>query len=251
MTSATSSREVERRYVPLHPDLYTFREEFLAPALVEALRAGTREALLAVVADSPVFGLFRFPCLRPAFCRRLIEELDHLERSGLVEMVRPNSMNRYGAVLDECGFRALADGLCARVIFPLADAFFSQAKKEKTSTPSAAAEDPQRVEPTGEGLGLKYHHAFTVRYAPMQDAKLAKHVDNADVTLNVCLGREGFKGGHLLFQGCKDSAVMRVPKKLHRFAAEEQEYRVRDGQSQLQVRYARHADRVPYLSCAG
>jgi len=193
-------------YLPIHPDVYHYNEDFLEPKLVEALRVGTKEAILSVM-DCPVFGVFRFPCLQRDFCERFIEELDALERSG-VEMARPNSMNRYGAILDKCGFQALMADICSRMIAPIADLLFLHEGKQ--------------------GLGLQHHHAFTVRYsATMGDRKLDKHVDNSDVTLNVCLGREGFKGGHLLFQGCKDSAVVRLPKKLHRYAAEEQENRVR------------------------
>lgn len=202
-------------------DVYKYSEDFFEPSLIEALRRGTREAILEVVTDTPVFGVFRFPCLRPAFCRRLLDELDHLERSGRADMARPNSMNRYGAILDQCGFQALMDDICAKVLFPLADAFFATPKCGTDEGHEDGDKDLHRQ----ESLGLKYHHAFTVQYAPQADAKLAKHVDNSDVTLNVCLGREGFQGGHLLFQGCKDSAIMRVPKKLHRFAAEEQEHR--------------------------
>jgi hypothetical protein len=197
-----------RHYTALHPELYTYSEDFFEPALLEALRVGTQEAILSII-DTPVFGVFKFRCFKHDFCTKLIEELDHLERSG-VEMARPNSMNRYGAILDKCGFKSLMDEICSRIIAPIADLLFHVKKDDHD-----------------EGLGLKYHHAFTVRYAPTQDKKLDKHVDNADITLNVCLGRDGFKGGHLLFQGCKDTAVVRVPKKLHRYAAEEQEHRVR------------------------
>ena len=214
-------RPPARHYTPLHPDLYTYHEEFIEPRLLEALREGTQDAILGV-RDTSLFGVFKFACLRRDFCDRLIQELDHLERSG-VEMARPNSMNRYGAILDSCGFKPLMDEICARIISPIADILFSSLPSQ---APSGEAEDGAKGKGKGKGLGLRYHHAFTVRYAPTQDKKLDKHVDNADITLNVCLGREGFKGGHLLFQGCKDSAVVRLPKQLHRYAAEEQEHRV-------------------------
>jgi hypothetical protein len=213
-----------RGYAPLHPDLYTYSEAFIEPALLAALREGTQDAILGVM-DCPVFGVFKFACLRRDFCARLIQELDHLERSG-VEMARPNSMNRYGAILDKCGFKNLMDDICARIISPIADILFAPLPTTTASASCAPSAVEDASSSSSKGLGLRYHHAFTVRYAPTQDKKLDKHVDNADITLNVCLGREGFKGGHLLFQGGRDSAVVRLPRTLHRYAAEEQEHRV-------------------------
>ncbi len=37
---------------------------------------------------------------------------------------------------------------------------------------------------------LNSHHAFIVRYKLGEDVDLSKHVDRADVTLNVCLGTQ-------------------------------------------------------------
>ena len=63
---------------------------------------------------------------------------------------------------------------------------------------------------------LQHQHAFTVKYQAGGDLKLAKHVDDSDITLNVCLGSD-FTGGSLYFQGMQESAVMRVPKSVHRY----------------------------------
>ena len=41
------------------------------------------------------------------------------------------------------------------------------------------------------GLTLPTHHAFVVAYALQKDLGLSFHVDSSDVTLNVCLVREG------------------------------------------------------------
>ena len=46
--------------------------------------------------------------------------------------------------------------------------------------------------------GLDSHRAFTVSYAQGGDVDLAYHYDNAEVTLNVCLGKR-FTGGELSF----------------------------------------------------
>jgi hypothetical protein len=47
---------------------------------------------------------------------------------------------------------------------------------------------------------LDRHHSFVVQYAARKDLGLDMHTDNADVTFNVCLGRE-FTGASLTFCG--------------------------------------------------
>ena len=52
------------------------------------------------------------------------------------------------------------------------------------------------------GKGLDSHHAFVVEYKVGKDEKLDFHVDDSEVTLNVCLGRI-FTGGTLFFRGIR------------------------------------------------
>lgn len=48
------------------------------------------------------------------------------------------------------------------------------------------------------GGHLDSHRAFVVKYAPGQDLALGCHYDNAELTLNVALGKT-FTGGALFF----------------------------------------------------
>jgi len=48
-------------------------------------------------------------------------------------------------------------------------------------------------------------------------------VDDADVTLNVCLGKV-FEGGHLFFKGLKDSTIQKIPRSMHSYQRDEQLY---------------------------
>ena len=48
------------------------------------------------------------------------------------------------------------------------------------------------------GGGLDSHRAFVVKYAMKEDLDLSYHFDNAEVTLNICLGAN-FTGGDLYF----------------------------------------------------
>ena len=54
--------------------------------------------------------------------------------------------------------------------------------------------------PEWVGSGLDSNRAFTVKYTLGGDTALSRHFDNAEVTLNVCLGRQ-FTGGDLLVGG--------------------------------------------------
>lgn len=60
--------------------------------------------------------------------------------------------------------------------------------------------------PNDHGDSLDDHHCFLVRYKAGEDLKLSLHVDDSEVTLNVCLGKE-FQGGLLNFYGEKGEAT--------------------------------------------
>jgi hypothetical protein len=51
------------------------------------------------------------------------------------------------------------------------------------------------------GKSLDEHYSFIVRYQPGEDLGLDMHIDDSDVTFNVCLGEEGFSGATLAFCG--------------------------------------------------
>lgn len=74
----------------------------LDPALTAALQDGRPEVLVAFLRREASTPLFSFPVLRPETCALLLEEVDRFEESGLPVM-RPNSMNNYGVILDEIG----------------------------------------------------------------------------------------------------------------------------------------------------
>jgi hypothetical protein len=58
--------------------------------------------------------------------------------------------------------------------------------------------------PEWGGGALDNFHAFTVQYAEGEDLALSRHMDSSEVTLNLCLGSEGFEGGDLVFEGVRD-----------------------------------------------
>jgi len=90
-------------------------------------------------------------------------------------------MNNYGLILHEIGLAQLLEGLMQEYIVPVARVLF----------------------PQWGGGSLDSLHAFTIQYSANEDRDLGRHLDEADVTVNICLGTI-FTGAHLFFQGIRD-----------------------------------------------
>ena len=167
---------------PRRPSLYELREEFLAPALVRAVRSGRPETLRQLCREVHP-QVYVFDMLHPEFCTGLLEEAawfeSWCEQVGLPP-IRPNTMNNYGTVLDTFGFAPLLQQLMTEYVHPFSALFY----------------------PDVGGGSLDGHHGFIVEYKIGKDTSLDFHVDASDVTLNVCLGKE-FTGGTLFFRGIR------------------------------------------------
>ncbi|KAH6933829.1 hypothetical protein HPB50_018455 [Hyalomma asiaticum] len=61
--------------------------------------------------------------------------------------------------------------------------------------------------PHWTGTRFDSHNAFTVRDEPGGHSGHEFHYDNAEVTLNVCLGRRGFIGGELYFSDMREEPL--------------------------------------------
>jgi hypothetical protein len=173
---------IQANYPRRHPHLYSFREEFFAPSLVRAACDGEPKTLWTLAREVHP-GVYVLDMLRPRFCRELLDEAAHFEHwasHGGLSLVRPNTMNHYGCVLDSLGFYPMLDEWMARYVSPFAALLY----------------------PDVGGTSLDSHHGFIVAYEPGKDTKLDFHVDASDVTLNVCLGKE-FTGGTLFFRGAR------------------------------------------------
>lgn len=142
---------------------------------------GAREGRLRALLRECVEGVYAFPFLTDAACAMLVAEVDAYAESGLPQ-ARPNSMNKYGLVLNEVGMEATFDTLQREVLQPIAKLLFPI-----------------------EGGSLDRHHSFVVQYQEGKDLGLDMHTDNSDVTFNVCLGRE-FAGAGLTFCGYMGAA---------------------------------------------
>lgn len=109
---------------------------------------------------------------------------------------RPNSMNKYGFVLQELGFgpwlRVLADTVLAPLAARLPDTLNVCVRPDGTTTEDDDAPPPP--------LRFGSVHGFVIRYAMGEDRDLAEHMDKSDFTFNICLGYSGFQGATLFFK---------------------------------------------------
>ncbi|CAL0331106.1 unnamed protein product [Lupinus luteus] len=170
-------------YPPLHKELYTMDPTtFFVPEFLRAINDNTEDGFRRIMSE-PAPGIFAFEMLQPHFCELLIAEFDNFERwvhDQKVRVMRPNTMNHYGAVLDDFGFQTMLAKLVEDFICPLSKVFYAE---------------------TG-GANLDSHHGFIVEYGNNRDVDLGLHVDDSEVTLNVCLGTQ-FSGGDLFFRGMR------------------------------------------------
>lgn len=171
---------VAHDYVPRHPELATLDASMLAPSFVDAVTDGRPEALRGALTELGA-ELYTLEVFTSEWCAALLEEVDHFERWAAAEgldVPRPNSMNRHGAIVDDFGLQPALRRLVVEGLRPFAALLY----------------------PEVGGASLDDHHAFVVDYAPGKDTSLDFHVDDAEVTLNLCLG-ETFEGGALYFRG--------------------------------------------------
>ncbi|RZC74839.1 hypothetical protein C5167_050322 [Papaver somniferum] len=170
-------------FQPLHRELYTMDPAtFFVQSFVEAINKNTEESLRSIISE-PSPGVYTFEMLHQDFCKMLLSEVDNFEKwvsESKFRIMRPNTMNKYGAVLDDFGLETMLDKLMDDFIRPISKVFF----------------------PEVGGPTLDSHHGFVVEYGKDRDVDLGFHVDDSEVTLNVCLGKQ-FSGGDLFFRGIR------------------------------------------------
>ena len=145
--------------------------------------------MMASLMPSFGFGVFKIKVFTLSWCQRLISEIDRFHEwayQNCIPVSRPNSMNKYGVILDQLGFSPFFAELVSNYISPIAKALFPL------------------VLGTGEVQEvLDHHHAFTVEYRSgggEGESKLGFHVDDAEITVNICCG-EQFQRGNIYFHG--------------------------------------------------
>ncbi|KAL2920475.1 hypothetical protein RDABS01_011966 [Bienertia sinuspersici] len=170
-------------YQPLHKELYSMHAtDFFDSSFLKAIHENTEESFRSIMSE-PAPGIFTFKMLRPEFCDWLLKEVENIDKWVIetqCKIMRPNTMNRYGAVLGDFGMDTMLDKLMEDFVRPISKVLFSEVG----------------------GSTLDSHHSFVVQYGIAKDVELGFHVDDSEVTLNVCLG-EAFSGGELFFRGVR------------------------------------------------
>ncbi len=170
---------------PQHPTLQL--DTGLHPALKEAITTNSPATCIEEIAPF----LYRFPLFDAATHRAFTHEIRAwLDWIALhqVSTQPPNSMNEYGIILSETPWAAQLSRIKDEVVSPLAALLF----------------------PKIAGEGLDGLHSFIVDYGFYRDTDLGFHLDNIEVTLNLCLGDQ-FSGSELYFQGRRCPAHRQTP----------------------------------------
>ncbi|XP_070760673.1 2-oxoglutarate and iron-dependent oxygenase domain-containing protein 2 isoform X2 [Enoplosus armatus] len=181
VASAERAAAIKDTYRPLHPHVYRLQESYLAPKfrqIVEECRSrdAGEDGLSGFLEEEAAVRVYRFPVFERGFCEELVEELEHFEQSSAPKG-RPNTMNHYGILLNELGFdEGFITPLREYYLHPLTSLLY----------------------PDCGGRCLDSHKAFVVKYDMNEDLDLSYHYDNAEVTLNVSLGKD-FTEGNLYF----------------------------------------------------
>lgn len=128
-----------------------------------------------------IAGVYSMPTFSTELCDKIIAETEHFIQYATdhdIEIHRPNSMNRYGLVLNLIGMKSTLTDLQMRHFLPVSHILFPV-----------------------EGSAFTAHHTFIISYESTKDRSLDMHTDDSDVTWNICLGKEGFTGSGLTFCG--------------------------------------------------
>ncbi|XP_077996401.1 2-oxoglutarate and iron-dependent oxygenase domain-containing protein 2-like [Glandiceps talaboti] len=173
--------KIFENYTPLHPHIYNlqdsyFTKEFLDIVQYAKSNTATAEGLIQKLTTEHAEQVYSFPVFTEQFCQEFMEEISHFENTDLPKG-RPNTMNNYGILLNELGFdEDFITPLRVDYLRPITRLLF----------------------PDWGGDCLDSHKAFIVKYKLGEDLALNYHYDNAEVTINVSLGRE-FSEGALYF----------------------------------------------------
>jgi hypothetical protein len=127
-------------------------------------------------------GIWAIQVLDPEWCIGFAEEVIRFEAWALsagVSLSPPNTMNRYGLILDTPD---------------------ETPRLDLTGVRNALSPVAKKLFPEVGGGELDSHHGFVVQYRMDGDRSLGFHADDAEVTMNLCL-RGSFEGGDLWFEG--------------------------------------------------
>ncbi|XP_010500410.1 PREDICTED: uncharacterized PKHD-type hydroxylase At1g22950-like [Camelina sativa] len=170
-------------YEPRYRGWYNFDPKlFLLPSFLEAISVNT-EASFGRIISQPYPSVFVFQMFQPDFFEKLIVEAETFRnwaQEKNYRIRRPNNTSNYGVVLDDFGLSIMLNKLMQDFIFPLCKVFFHELR----------------------GTMFDSHYGFFDEYGDGRDAELGSHIDDSEITLNVCLKKQ-LVGGEIVFGGTR------------------------------------------------
>ncbi|PWA29238.1 2-oxoglutarate (2OG) and Fe(II)-dependent oxygenase superfamily protein [Artemisia annua] len=205
-------QKIISNYQPLYRELYTMNSSmFFVPSFHKAFSNPDKDQSIKDIISQPAPGVVTFDMLQPRFCEMLLSEVENFEKwvhETKFRIMRPNTMNKYGAVLDDFGLEGTLGKLMEEFVRHISKGTIQEqlAITKKTQTPFTFLTVLYKIcavyfADVG-GFALDSHHGFVVEYGMDRDVELGFHVDDSEVTLNVCLGKQ-FTGGDLFFRGVR------------------------------------------------
>ncbi|KAG7532887.1 Prolyl 4-hydroxylase alpha subunit [Arabidopsis thaliana x Arabidopsis arenosa] len=185
-------------YQPRFRELYKLDpESFLLPTFRKAISENTEESFRRIISE-PFPGVFVFEMFQPDFFEKLLAEVENFRtwaHETKLKITRPNKMSKFGVVLDDFGLDIMLTQLMEDFIFPICKVFFPKVCGAMFDSP----------------------RGFFIENGEDRDAELGFHVEDSEITLNVCLSKQG-EGGEIFFAGTRCKKHMDIdPKPEERF----------------------------------
>jgi hypothetical protein len=156
-----------------------------------------------------LYGILDVPVLASAAAAALAAETRRMLASAGRADDRVGSMHKYATEVESCHDALVAE--MAGVLAPIIDMVFLSGCAPSVAPPAGASAGSLR----------RPHSAHAIGYgtAGARKRTLKLHVDDSDITINLCLGTEDFTGSELSFAGWQPvtwPAVAAAQRRLHR-----------------------------------
>eukprot|EP01083_Nonionella_stella_P074000 200482_1 len=164
----------------------TWSDTYLTESFKSAVNGNKFQSLLNPTGSDTLYKMSNI--FTNEFVIGMINEINRaqtLVQDGEIELTRPNSMNNDGFVLAELGY----------------DPLFEEFRRKWMSKITSS------VYPfyLWCGESLDSIHAFTIRYADELDRNLSRHMDESQITFNLCLQNDDLVGSKIWFNGVRDN----------------------------------------------
>jgi hypothetical protein len=156
-----------------------------------------------------LYGILDVPVLAPAAAAALAADTRRMLAAAGRAEDRVGSMHKYGTELESCHNVLVAE--MVGVLAPIIEMVFLSRCPPSVAPPAGAS-----------AASLHWpHSAHAIGYgtAGARERTLKLHVDDSDITINLCLGTEDFTGSELSFTGWQPvtwPAIAAAQRRLHR-----------------------------------